>query len=403
MKQFFHGVLARFFWINALACVGMNIGIVGVNWFIIDATHQNALLGLYGAVSLISAFLTLACCGELTDRLPKLSLLRYCCIGQAFLFFLTALARYFNIPVLWIIYALAVLNMPLMVVFSIVSRGAVADIWPSQFLSRGNAIIEITLQIGAMCAAFLTGFLYHTAGFGGLMALGSFLTLTAGLLVPPAQQSVLAPVASHKSYWQGLYQGTRYLCQHIPAAILGLVTFLPTIIISVSNTVIPGYVEQTLQQNARVYGISDICFAIGALLAGIWGGRNKTVSRSVLSLGFGLVTVGLIGLTFNRSTGLFYSLIFIIGYCLAKLRIVLNTVFMQVVDKNYLGRCLSLLMAFSMLLQAVLAYVVGKWMDLWGAPSGYIVLAVLAVSGLIVVSVIRVLPNAEKHAFQSSK
>ena len=51
------GKIRLFFWVNALASIGLNIGVIGVNWFIIDVTRKNSILGLYGAVSLISAFL----------------------------------------------------------------------------------------------------------------------------------------------------------------------------------------------------------------------------------------------------------------------------------------------------------------------------------------------------------
>ena len=52
-----------FFAVNVLAGIGFNIGVVGVGWFIIASTGSNQLLGLYGALSLISAFITLAAAG----------------------------------------------------------------------------------------------------------------------------------------------------------------------------------------------------------------------------------------------------------------------------------------------------------------------------------------------------
>ena len=89
-----------FFAVNAFACVGLNIGVIGVNWFIIDVTGSNRLLGIYGALSLISAFFALALAGTLTDRYSKLTLLQFCCTGQAILFFVTAVLNIFQIPVI---------------------------------------------------------------------------------------------------------------------------------------------------------------------------------------------------------------------------------------------------------------------------------------------------------------
>ena len=52
-----HSKLGLFFTANALACVGMNVGVVGVAWFVIHSTGQNRILGLYSALSLLTAFL----------------------------------------------------------------------------------------------------------------------------------------------------------------------------------------------------------------------------------------------------------------------------------------------------------------------------------------------------------
>ena len=96
-----------FFAVNVLAGIGFNIGVVGVGWFIIASTGSNQLLGLYGALSLISAFITLAAAGAVMDKYAPLTLFRFCCAGQTGIFFLTALLSYFQLPARWLIYALA--------------------------------------------------------------------------------------------------------------------------------------------------------------------------------------------------------------------------------------------------------------------------------------------------------
>lgn len=371
-----------FFIINALACIGLNIGVVGVNWFIIEATRQNMMLGLYSAVSLLSAFLMLVFGGELTDRYAKMRILRFCCIGQAVLFFLTAACVRSGMPVLWIIGGLAVLNMPLMVLFSTASRGAVAFVWPEEKLNKGNAVLEVTLQIGAMCAALLTGFLYHRWGFEWLMVMGGVLTAAAGgVLCWPHPWPDSLP-AERKNYWQELRGGIYYLCRHRRCAWYGLAAFIPTILIFVSNTVVTGFVQQVVGKNALVYGVAEVCFAVGALLAGIAGGR--LMSRSGEKKGYYLfagIVAALCGLMYNRATGLFFVLIFTAGVLLAGLRIGLNTLFMKHTEPTFIGRCLSLLMAVSMVLQALFSLAAGRLMDVCGAASGYWVLIGLALCG----------------------
>jgi len=371
-----------FFVINALACIGLNIGVVGVNWFIIEATRQNMMLGLYSALSLLSAFLMLVFGGELTDRYAKMRILRFCCMGQAVLFFVTAACVHSGMPALWIIIGLAVLNMPLMVLFSTASRGAVAFVWPTEKLNRGNAVLEVTLQIGAMCAALLTGFLYHRWGFEWLMVLGGILTLAAGLVLLWPHPWPDALPAERKNYWQELRGGVVYLCQHRRCAWYGLAAFIPTILIFVSNTVVTGFVQQVVGKNALVYGVGEVCFALGALLAGMAGGRllnSNKPQRAYYLLGGLIAALG--WLMYNRSTGIFFVLIFVAGVLLSGLRIGLNTLFMKNTEPSFIGRCLSLLMAVAMVLQALFSLAAGHLMDLCGAPSGYWVLIGLALCG----------------------
>lgn len=378
-----------FFAVNVLAGIGFNIGVVGVGWFIIAATGSNQLLGLYGAVSLISAFITLAVAGAVMDKYAPLTLFRFCCGGQTGIFFLTAVLSYFQMPPRWLIYALAVFNMPLMVLFSVVARRAVASIWNNTSFTRGNAVLEITLQIGAMGAALLTGVLYRFWGFSWLMGLAGALCLSAALLL--AKWPILMNSTGQHSapFAQELRAGWVYLVRHKTCLLYGLLAFIPTVIISASNTVIPGYVEQSLGQDALTYGLGDMWFAAGALLAGLLGTRCERLRGRILLGLFGGVMVCLGILWFGRHTGLFYGMVFALGIGLAQLRILLNTLFMKNVEPAYLGRSLSLLMAVSIGFQALLSYGVGGWMDKHGAASGFAWLLSLNVIGLILLGLAR--------------
>lgn len=382
MINWLQGKSGLFFTVNALAAVGMNIGVVGVNWFIIDATGQNIVLGLYGAVSLVSAFLALVWGGALTDKYNKLSVMKYCCIGQAALFFITAALYGAKVPALWIIYGLAVVNMPLMMLFSAVSRGAVTAVWEEEHLSRGNAVIEITLQAGAMLAALLTGVLYRPFGFGVLIGVGGALTLAAGGVLVFSRVRFTYTVPPRQAYWQQLKTGFTYLASHKTVLWCGLAAFVPTVIISVSNTVIPGYVEQTLGKGALLYGAGDMCFAVGALLMGVLIARWKQ-KRQLQNILFGVMIASLLVLLVNRSAYIFCAVILLAGAALAGLRILLNTVFMERASGEYLGRSLSLLTAVSVAVQAVLSLGVGRLMDSFGAAYGYIVLIGVAVAGVV--------------------
>lgn len=380
-----HAKIKLFFIVNALASIGLNIGVIGVNWFIIDVTHQNSILGLYGALSLISAFLALAWGGSVTDKYNKISLLKYCCFGQGIIFILTGLLHYLQVPALYIIYGLAILNMPLIVIFSTVSRGAVPTLWDTENLSKGNSALEITIQIGAMLAAVLTGILYKYVGFSWLLFIGAGLAIWAGAMLACTKHSFDYSLPEKESFFSGLQKGFSYLAQRRYLFLYGLVVFIPTIVISASNTVIPGYVEQCLKQDSVVYGIGDMCFAVGALLAGFLTPllTKHFTEKNISVLFFAGALLGLWVLGVWHQHVLFFLCVFTAGIALAGIRILLNTAFMKCVHEHFLGRVLSLLMAISIATQALLSFIIGKMMDRWGASVGFIPLILLLVLGLL--------------------
>lgn len=370
-----------FFIVNALASIGLNIGVIGVNWFIIDVTHQNSILGLYGAFSLISAFLTLAWGSSLTDKYNKISILKYCCFGQGLIFILTGLLHYSNIPSLYIIYGLAIVNMPLIVIFSTVSRGAVPTLWDKENLTKGNSALEITIQVGAMLAALLTGVLYKYMGFSLLLFSGAFLAILAATMLACSKHSFDYSLPEKENFFSGLKEGFSYLWKHPYLFLYGLVAFVPTIIISASNTVIPGYVEQALKQASMVYGIGDMCFAVGALLSGFFApfGAKYFKDKNAIFLFSVLAFISLAVLGLWHKNILFFLCVFTAGIALAGLRILLNSTFMKLVQEHFLGRVLSLLMALSIAIQALLSIAIGKIMDFWNASFGFIPLLLLLI------------------------
>ncbi len=384
-KTLFSGKLGLFFTANALAGIGMNVGVVGVAWFVIHSTRQNEILGIYSALSLFSAFITLAACGALIDHKSKTAVMKYACWGQGALFALSALLYAAGTPALWIIWMLAFLNMPCMVVFTTASRGAVPAVLPTNQLARGNSVIEITLQLGAMTAALLTAVSYQTLGFHVLMGTGSAFCWAGACLFQRAKNAFDCPSPPSEGLWKNLTEGISYLWHDKKLFLYGLAVFMPTVIISVSNVIIPGYVQFTLKQDALVYGAADMLFALGALLAGIYAAKlipsSKTTRWQYLLFAVSAAAMGLFYI--NKNTAGFFGCVFTAGVAIAALRVLLNTSFMHRVPPQKLGRALAFLMALAVVLQALLSYAAGLIMDIFGASSGFLLAGTGMLAGLL--------------------
>ncbi|MCF6409750.1 hypothetical protein L1611_08435 [Alkalihalobacillus sp. EGI L200015] len=73
---------------------------------------------------------------------------------------------------------------------------------------------------------------------------------------------------------------------------------------------------------------------------------------------------------------------FLIGLSNSSLRIIMNTMLMEIVPKNLMGRALSVWMGIALLLQGVFAIRLGLLIDVFSPSVGF-----LCMGGLIVVGV----------------
>ncbi|ACC98547.1 major facilitator superfamily MFS_1 [Elusimicrobium minutum Pei191] len=403
IKQYYNNILGEnlgsFLKANIMAFIGLNIGIIGVNWFIINVTGQNRILGVYGAVSLIASFCALLFFGSLADKYNKIKILKFCLLIEAFIFIAAAGLNYLNFPVIFLIYGLAVLSMPVMMLYAAVSRAALAQVAPAQKLIKGNSVFEIAIQCGAVLAALATGFIYHGFGFNVLMLTASFTLLLSYIMLDEDLAGTDLNSKSHagKTYFENLKEGLRYFRENKVLLLFGLIVFFPGIVIAASNTVIPGYVEQFLKQDSRVYGAGEMFFASGALLSGFltaWVSSfiKKELLQFVL---FVLSAAVLFSFSLNRFVAGFYIAIFLSGLFIASLRIILNAKFMELTGKEFLGRTIVFLTAITTVFQAALVYFIGYYMDVFKVTDGYLILTIVILAGFAGVYILK--PEQKKR------
>jgi len=392
--------ILTFFTINVLAGIGINIGVIGVAWFIIKTTGKNEVLGIYGTISLLTAFVVMLFSGSLIDKFNKISIMKYSAITQALVFVIVLILYVLSVPALVIIYTLALINIPGIMLFSIASRGAIPLLIGKENISLGNSVIEISVQIGAIFAGVLTGFLYHLFGFGILILTGSCLMLASAVVLHYVKHEEGHNRTSNgDSFILNLSKGFKYLIRSKIIFLYGLIVFVPSIIISSINTVLPGYVEQYLREGSLAYGAGEMLFAGGALLAGVLMSSVR-IARNFRFIDICLFIVGgicLLYFSFNTLLSGFFITIFIFGLSFAGLRIVLTSELMRVVDGKYLGRCLALLTAISLFLQAGFSYLLGFIMDKQGANIGFVMLFVIICISFFLFIMVRPRLKSEKE------
>lgn len=376
-------VFRRYFYANSLAYIGTNMGLLGINWHLIAVTGSNQILSIYSAVTVMTTIISSLFIGTLVDIFNKSILMKVSNVVQAGMITIIYLMITFKNAPFQLIYFMAVANSIGLALFGTSSRSILQDVLsnPNDFI-HGNSLIEICIQLGAIVASCMTGFLYAIFGFSVIIYImvGS-LMLSAFSMKYIKETKINKRNAKEKIHFNIISQKG--------ILTIGLITFVPYIVTLLSNSVLPGYVSKHLHATSQIYGNADMLYGAGAVIAGFI--VSKSINKSKHSMEgylFIISVLSLITLFFNKMVLLLFLLYFFFGLSNTSLKICLNTLFMKSIPKEIYGKCYALMNSMVSLLQIFLLFMLGKMLDSYGAQVGYLILAVLmGVSGIVYMKV----------------
>jgi len=152
------------------------------------------------------------------------------------------------------------------------------------------------------------------------------------------------------------------------------------------NVVLPGYVSDTLNADSIVFGFSDMAYGVGGLASGFIAAafaRKFSKNKAISSI-FILAVLTLLIISLNQLVILIYIGSFLIGFSNSSLRIIMNTMLMEIVPKALMGRALSVWMGIALLLQAIFATVMGVLIDMFSPSIGFLCMSGLMATGLLI-------------------
>lgn len=365
---------------------GVGLTTVGANWYVLQLTHSNQMVGQYLTINVLAGFFMAPLAGILTDRFSRQSVILWTFLGRA-------------LPMVVIVGLIATtgFNFGTMVVLAIVtgagwitymaaSRSYIQAILPDELLGAANSFVEVSLQVGMFAAGAVAGLILNVTGFAVILGLNVALFIVAAGLIKAipksSHQSVSATTATDSlSFMAGL----RYLVVRPVVLSLGLISILPLIVTQLFNVSAPDYVATILKANSVIYGLVDMGYGLGGLAAGLMTGwlLARRHEKALMMGFFGLATLGLFTLVGMRLVSLTIGCTFLLGLSNSALRVIINTVLMTQVDPQYMGRATSIWNGLSQLIAGGAATLMGIANDAWGANFGFLWMAVIMVIGLI--------------------
>jgi MFS family permease len=374
---------------NFLLVVGGGITFMAVPWLLIQRPNGKATLGYTNALVTMLILFLLPYFGKIVDRYPRKSVV------------LTYLAT--------------AVTLNLCVVVTILSRG-VTEAWelltvfcfgslgasiyypaqfalnqevfsPSQYESLSGAI-EVQWQSGAMLAGALGAFLIAIIPFWAVLCIDALAYLSAFLLIRRLHyQPAVRAAHTAASAWTMMWEGIRYLQGRPRLSIVMLASFLPFVATMVGNFLSPIFVRDTLQQGPLVYGIGEVCYAVGATIAGL--------SLPGINARLGLVptllcTIAVFGAAAALNplfpvTGIFLVSYVLQGWGNAGSRVARSILVLKTVPNEVVGRVNLFYATAERLLRSCVLALVTVTLPIWGPTNAYWVLSALALVGWVMV------------------
>lgn len=365
--------LKRYFLADIISQYGSGMSFIGLNWYILVKTGMNATVGMLVAIGIASGLLVLPITGPLIDRFNRKSILIGSNYVRALLISGVVLALVTQPFHIYYIYALAIINGIGWNIYFTCSRAFIQEIVPKEDLIRGNAIMEVSLQVGMFTAGATAGVLYNYCGIEIILLLNVLVFIVSGLILSRIKYENRLEKPEDGLFWQKFIRGYSYLAKQPLLIIFGVVMFLPFVATMTFNVVLPGYVEQSVKGGSMSFGLLDMCYGIGASLSGmVVLFMSRQFSRKTILVTLFLLSITAITTLMSNNVLLFACIAtMLFGLPNSGIRVLLNTVAMELVEKKYMGRVMSVWNFIALVLQVVSTSIAGKIMDDGGPFLGW--------------------------------
>ena len=385
----------RFLLADVISGLGVGMTTVGANWYILSQTHSNKIVGFYLTINVLAGFIMSPLAGIITDRFFRKKVILWSFIGRVLPIIFITIYFYILGFNLILMYILSIVMGMGWITYMAASRSYIQSILPDSLLGSANSFIEISLQVGMFSAGALSGIILNYTGFVAILVINALVFLIAIILVNSIKNDSTLDLNIHKENSQ-ISKGIKYVWNNKLVFNIGIISILPLIVTQLFNVSAPGYVSSILNANSVVYGLSDMSYGIGGLVAGFISGYliNRFSNKKLIIIFFALASLVLITLFVGRSIVFMYLCNFFLGLSNSSLRVSMNTILMSSVKKTFMGRVTAIFNGLAQLIEVFASTLMGTFNDKLGADFGFLVMFVIMIIG-VVASVVGIKNNAE--------
>lgn len=368
---------------DIISSFGTGMTMIGLNWFILEASDSSFMVSLFMIVQLISGAVFSSLIGGLIDYYKRRDVLIVSNFVRGITIFIVIILYLFTTNY-YLLFILAVINGVGWTTYASSSRALVQEILSEKELRCGNSFVEISMQIGLFLASGASGIIYKYVGIVGILAIDAITFFVSNIFLYKIKIDNRINKESKDGYIEKIKDGKKYAVDNKLIFTFGIFIFIPFVVTMASNVVLPEYVMISLNSNSVIFGVTDMLYGVGACLAGViitntalkdGKSENPIYFYNIISM------LALAFLYINKAIPPLLVAYLLFGLCNTSLRILLNSYIMTVVPKDNFGYVMSIWMAISNILQGIAVISIGWIISRVSANWGYVIL-----SGIMLIS-----------------
>lgn len=365
---------------NTISGFAQGISVIAIPWYFSNTLHAMSTFGLiYAVVTFCTLFWTLYT-GTLIDKYSRKNV--FLCINTVGGIVLGAAALYGyttgEMPIYWI----ALVFTATVFVFNVHYPALYAfgqEITEKENYGRMNSVLEIQVQAtmmlsGAMAAILLSGTENKEMNLLGfsiqlpfeirawelyeIFLLDASTYIVAIALIALIKYKPLAiRTPESGSAWSRMLTGFRFLKKHPLTFLFGNASYAIFAVLVVEATLLMApYVSSHLGEGASIFASAEVCYSLGAVIAGVVINRvfRHTHTVKAIIILMAITGVGLYLCTFTKSTLYFYLFSIIIGITNAGTRILRVTYLFNHIPNDVIGRASSVYNVLNIMLRTSL-------------------------------------------------
>ncbi len=373
----------KLFFSNLFSYFGQGMTMIGIAWYLVETTGTAQLLGSAMFAAAVAMFFVGPYIGTLIDRFSRKKLLLVeNVIGFAVLGSL-AIWGFFAPYQEWMLLAIYLVTTFMFQLHYPAQSALVQEKFQSKHYQAINSLLEIENQTAAVLAGGIAGLLLGVFGLHVVLLIDALTYLVAFWLLSTLKYQFTlereARESAETTWFEQLQIGWQFIRKKRGFITFGIASLMPFIAVMAGNLLRPVFVNQTLREEVEIYSLGSMTYGVGAVAAGL---LVSAVSRR-----FGQISA-LIGNTLLFAIVLMVMVAFpqgwvfvatssLIGWCNASVRLIQQSVYMNVVPKHLMGRVISFFNSIGLLMRLGLIGLFTLMIDGVGAGFGFLVLAVL--------------------------